>query len=1054
MKTPVEATEGRSASRCSRRGRHFHAGALAAAGILLLVPAAGLAVNLVNESFDDDFPPPGWTIEGTPEQSPAQAHSGVYSVKFDAGTDILVTPLLTDPETLTYWMYASAGPTSFAVQYADSPAGPWTHLPGSPTETDYEGTFKQETFDLRGHKNIHVRFFRAGGSRHYYLDDVLVTKVPAPPWRMFRYSPRRTGKHPELLGPARPILKWSYQGEASFYSSPAVSATGTVYIGSNDFRLYSMGPTGSLLWSYETGDSIRSSPAIATDVVYVGSNDDRVYALWQDGSLFWSYETFSSVVSAPAVTEAGAVYIGGADNVIYSFDPAGALAWSYRTLATIYQGPSLSEESLYLGSGSLLYKLGQDGSLIWTYDIPFGSSRTAPALNATDTVYVGSSDNNLYSIDSAGALLWSYDFGVMVNYSPAISTDTVYVNPPGTNNLYAFWQDGSLYWSYVINMGLAHLAATTLDASDTVYVETDLAKISAITASGTFLWSYRVQPTTDIAIGTDTVYFGSSDNRVYAIHGMAGTPTPTPVPITQFHVSETTGSDETGNGSKAKPWRTIGKALDEVAGTAAVPVSINVAGGTYAEHELQLEPFVTLFGGFDPATWARDTAQFPSVVDGGGMTSPDEAIFRGADNALLAGFTIQNAIGAGVDCGATTTSVRASRITDCLYGVRTRGQSVLRNSILYGNVTGVLGEPNPGFTALVQNCLFLNHGYIEGTMVHGEAIASLSCTMVIMNCTIDANVDGIDIEGVEGQAAPSVLIQNNSITNNAPMDAIEVKGGANPALVTLRYNNIWGNGTDYQEPLVPGEGDTRANPLYVSPLETASLARGGYPPAYGEADGAETRAEALATGAARALPAFDYHLQEASPLIDRGSNANAPADDLDFNPRPVNGVTDIGCYEYQGFKPPAPAPPLDVIILKDTFQPGDLFEIFVQFWDTNLDWDGYIVLSNGRRFWSVLGGNRLVPGIRPIVRNALERHYYFSAKVFSMRVPFGVEGNWVVYGAILPTGWAPTLENARNQFSQLDIEPFRVVRRTAAAPGPSQRASLIRRIFGIFGSII
>ena len=45
----------------------------------------------------------------------------------------------------------------------------------------------------------------------------------------------------------------------------------------------------------------------------------------------------------------------------------------------------------------------------------------------------------------------------------------------------------------------------------------------------------------------------------------------------------------------------------------------------------------------------------------------------------------------------------------------------------------------------------------------------------------------------------------------------------------------------------------------------------------------------------------DYHLTEQSPAIDMGDN-NAPArpsDDLDSNPRPINGTVDMGAYEFQ-----------------------------------------------------------------------------------------------------------------------------------------------------------
>ena len=37
--------------------------------------------------------------------------------------------------------------------------------------------------------------------------------------------------------------------------------------------------TGDLLWRYQTGDDVSSSPAVVGGVVYVGSDDGYVYAI-------------------------------------------------------------------------------------------------------------------------------------------------------------------------------------------------------------------------------------------------------------------------------------------------------------------------------------------------------------------------------------------------------------------------------------------------------------------------------------------------------------------------------------------------------------------------------------------------------------------------------------------------------------------------------------------------------------------------------------------------------------------------------------------------------
>ena len=67
-------------------------------------------------------------------------------------------------------------------------------------------------------------------------------------------------------------------------SSPAIGSDGTVYVGSQDNKLYAInGKTGGKLWEFETGDNVWSSLAIGSDgTVYVGSEDYKLYAIKTD----------------------------------------------------------------------------------------------------------------------------------------------------------------------------------------------------------------------------------------------------------------------------------------------------------------------------------------------------------------------------------------------------------------------------------------------------------------------------------------------------------------------------------------------------------------------------------------------------------------------------------------------------------------------------------------------------------------------------------------------------------------------------------------------------
>ena len=80
------------------------------------------------------------------------------------------------------------------------------------------------------------------------------------------------------------------------------------------------GPTTAVTeqWTYETGRSVRSSPAVIDDTVYFGSRDNSIYALdAAEGIEQWTYETGEAVNSSPTVID-GTVYIGSSDNSVYA----------------------------------------------------------------------------------------------------------------------------------------------------------------------------------------------------------------------------------------------------------------------------------------------------------------------------------------------------------------------------------------------------------------------------------------------------------------------------------------------------------------------------------------------------------------------------------------------------------------------------------------------------------------------------------------------------------------------------------------------------------------
>jgi len=115
---------------------------------------------------------------------------------------------------------------------------------------------------------------------------------------------------------------WKYsQGDAPFFSSPAVGDEVVVF-GGRDERVHCVRrDTGQQVWAFKTLGEVNSSPSLCGDKVVVGSDDGRLYLLrLADGKPVWSYETGQPVISSPAVA-GGLVVVGCDDGYVYAFGP-------------------------------------------------------------------------------------------------------------------------------------------------------------------------------------------------------------------------------------------------------------------------------------------------------------------------------------------------------------------------------------------------------------------------------------------------------------------------------------------------------------------------------------------------------------------------------------------------------------------------------------------------------------------------------------------------------------------------------------------------------------
>ena len=327
---------------------------------------------------------------------------------------------------------------------------------------------------------------------------------------------------------------WEYAIGGFIYSSPAIGADGTIYIGSYDTQLYAVNTDGSLKWTFGTGGYVYGSPVIGKDgTIYFGSYDSKFYALNPDGSKKWEFLTNDRIFGSPAIGCDGTVYISSSDRKIYALNPDGTKKWEYLTNNNIYwTTPSVANDgTVYTCNvGGSVYAINPDGTKKWEF-VTGGAVYSSPAIDNDGTIYVGSYDHKAYAINPDGTKKWDFTTSNAIYSSPSIGNDgTVYIASLD-RSLYALNTDGSQKWVFPTNSGI--YSSPVLGSDGTIYIGSTDNKVYALNPDGTKQWEYQtggqIYSIPNIA-DDGTVYIGSFDNKLYALEsasmGLGDTPWP------------------------------------------------------------------------------------------------------------------------------------------------------------------------------------------------------------------------------------------------------------------------------------------------------------------------------------------------------------------------------------------------------------------------------------------------------------------------------------------------------------------------------------------------
>ena len=230
--------------------------------------------------------------------------------------------------------------------------------------------------------------------------------------------------------------------DISSYSPSAPNVVGnTLYLGAPDGNLYAVNAaTGTVLWSFQTGAAVHSSPAYAAGIVYVGSDSGTFYAVnATTGKKVWSYSGLGAIDSSPAVA-GGVVYVGSDNGSVIAFKAGtGAVVWH-----DIFSGqdfpasPTVANGTVFIGgstasAGYLYARKASDGSKLWTF--PTVTPGVSDAAYANGLVYFASGNVVRAADASNGNILWK-NTSVTAPLAPIIANGIVYLE--GQNNIWAY----------------------------------------------------------------------------------------------------------------------------------------------------------------------------------------------------------------------------------------------------------------------------------------------------------------------------------------------------------------------------------------------------------------------------------------------------------------------------------------------------------------------------------------------------------------------------------------------------------------------------------------
>ncbi len=331
-----------------------------------------------------------------------------------------------------------------------------------------------------------------------------------------------------------------------------------------------------VIWKYDSGSKVRSSPVLKDQLVYSGSNDKFFAIHYQTGDIAWQVNTSAPVTSSCVVNdnkvyfECGEIiYVHSAltGEFLWKFEPEITNMGNYDEWDYHHPSPVIHDNNLFFGTvngdlyvidintqkivwqykidkisstpviyDNFIYLTNWDGSLyaldmdkrekVWDFET-YGSIQTIPAVNG-NYICFGSRDTNFYTLNrKTGEQLWKYT-DMQESWftgSPLLESGTIYAGSSDSKRLYAFdCESGEILWKC---MTYGNVFSKPVIDGNKFYITSGDGYTtpgrgfitSADLDSGKPIWKFKAANifTTPVIVD-NIVIFGSDDGNLYALN--------------------------------------------------------------------------------------------------------------------------------------------------------------------------------------------------------------------------------------------------------------------------------------------------------------------------------------------------------------------------------------------------------------------------------------------------------------------------------------------------------------------------------------------------------